>query len=64
MDEVDQIGTAEDDLRRADARQDSLARQKKVEAARRGIYQKGWAVTSNKVKDRVGKFSGVAIEVC
>lgn len=61
--DIDQLGSAEDDLRRQDIRMDSLARQKKVVTARRGILQKGWAVTSENVKDRVGEYSGIAVQV-
>lgn len=63
--DVPEVGTAEDDLRREDTRQDSEIRQKRVAEARRGIFERGWAVTSDNVVKKMGKNarSEVPVEV-
>lgn len=50
MEEVPDLGTAEDRARRIDKpRMDSLERQKLVETARANLYKHGFAITGEKV---------------
>lgn len=63
MEDVPELGTVQDDVRREHVRIDSEAHQKRIEKAREGIFKKGWAVNSKKVAALSGAHSGVPVRV-
>lgn len=63
MDDVPQLGTAQDDLRREKSRTDTPARQKQAAEARKRIVHEGKSVTSGAVTGKLDKHSGVPVVV-
>ena len=63
--EIREFATAKDlEIRRTQARRDDEDRQKKVEKARKFIYEKGYVVNSSHVEDLLKEESLVPTKVC